>query len=105
MEWPATARSIQVRLTKNVSSARSQRALGLTSLFFFNFSPVFSLDASAAVYTIITFPFLFAVMFGDVGHGLLMSLAALWMVLEEKDPKLKNNNNEVIQRTFKCFTI
>lgn len=56
---------------------------------------VFSLDASAAVYTIITFPFLFAVMFGDVGHGLLMFLAALWMVLEEKDPKLKKNNNEV----------
>lgn len=34
-------------------------------------------------------------MFGDVGHGLLMTLAAAWMVLEEKDPKLKNNNNEV----------
>lgn len=35
-------------------------------------------------------------MFGDVGHGLLMALAALWMVLEENDPKLKNNTNEVI---------
>lgn len=54
-------------------------------------------DASAAVYTIITFPFLFAVMFGDVGHGILMALAGLWMVLEEKDPKMKNNSNEVIQ--------
>lgn len=56
------------------------------------------LETSPAVYTIITFPFLFAVMFGDVGHGLLMTLAALWMVLEEKDPKLRNNSNEVIQR-------
>lgn len=38
-------------------------------------------------------------MFGDVGHGLLMALGALWMVLEENDPKLKNNSNEVIM----CF--
>lgn len=48
-----------------------------------------------AVYTIITFPFLFAVMFGDVGHGFLMTMAALWMVVEERDPKLRNNSNEV----------
>lgn len=59
---------------------------------------------SAAVYTIITFPFLFAVMFGDVGHGLLMSLAGLWMVLEEKDPKMRKNTNEVTSCTH-AFTI
>ncbi|XP_053734758.1 V-type proton ATPase 116 kDa subunit a 2-like [Synchiropus splendidus] len=57
-------------------------------------------EVNPAVYTIITFPFLFAVMFGDVGHGLLMTLAALWMVLEEKDPKLKNNNNEIWRMMF-----
>ncbi|XP_058877488.1 V-type proton ATPase 116 kDa subunit a 3-like [Acipenser ruthenus] len=56
-------------------------------------------EVNPAPYTIITFPFLFAVMFGDVGHGLLMFLFALWMVLEEKDPKLKNGSNE-IWRTF-----
>uniref|UniRef100_A0A8C2I1I0 V-type proton ATPase subunit a n=1 Tax=Cyprinus carpio TaxID=7962 RepID=A0A8C2I1I0_CYPCA len=55
---------------------------------------------SAAVYTIITFPFLFAVMFGDVGHGLLMTLVALWMILEEKDPKLRKNTNEIWQMMF-----
>uniref|UniRef100_A0A8C4E478 V-type proton ATPase subunit a n=1 Tax=Dicentrarchus labrax TaxID=13489 RepID=A0A8C4E478_DICLA len=57
-------------------------------------------EVNPAVYTIITFPFLFAVMFGDVGHGLLMTLGALWMVLEEKDPKLKNNNNEIWRMMF-----
>ncbi|CAG06270.1 unnamed protein product, partial [Tetraodon nigroviridis] len=57
-------------------------------------------EVNPAVYTIITFPFLFAVMFGDVGHGILMTLAALWMVLEEKDPKLRNNSNEIWRMMF-----
>jgi V-type H+-transporting ATPase subunit a len=34
--------------------------------------------------TLITFPFLFAVMFGDLGHGALMTLAALAMIYWEK---------------------
>lgn len=34
--------------------------------------------------TVVTFPFLFAVMFGDCGHGLLMAMAAIAMIVFEK---------------------
>lgn len=49
---------------------------------------------SAAPYTIITFPFLFAVMFGDLGHGAVMFLFALWMVLTEKKQTRRRTGNE-----------
>ncbi|XP_054612714.1 V-type proton ATPase 116 kDa subunit a 2 isoform X1 [Dunckerocampus dactyliophorus] len=52
-------------------------------------------EVSPAPYTIITFPFLFAVMFGDLGHGMVMSLFALWMVLTEKKQTRKRSSNEI----------
>ncbi|XP_056387073.1 V-type proton ATPase 116 kDa subunit a 3 isoform X1 [Hyla sarda] len=57
-------------------------------------------EVNPALYTVITFPFLFAVMFGDIGHGLLMSLFALWLVLGENSPNLKNPENEIISMCF-----
>lgn len=50
---------------------------------------------SPAPYTIITFPFLFAVMFGDMGHGALMTCAALYLVLRESRLMAQKNDNEV----------
>ncbi|XP_064798616.1 V-type proton ATPase 116 kDa subunit a 2-like [Oncorhynchus masou masou] len=52
-------------------------------------------EASPVPYTIITFPFLFAVMFGDLGHGVVMACFALWMVLKEKSHKRKRSDNEI----------
>ncbi|XP_069866008.1 V-type proton ATPase 116 kDa subunit a 3 [Dipodomys merriami] len=57
-------------------------------------------EVNPAPYTIITFPFLFAVMFGDVGHGLLMFLFALAMVLAEDRPAMKATQNEIWQTFF-----
>ncbi|CAH1131208.1 unnamed protein product [Ceutorhynchus assimilis] len=46
-------------------------------------------------YTIITFPFLFAIMFGDFGHGALMAVFGAWMVLKEKPLAAKKSDNEI----------
>lgn len=40
-------------------------------------------EANPAVYTVITFPFLFAVMFGDWGHGLCLLVGALVLIAHE----------------------
>ncbi|XP_054812481.1 V-type proton ATPase subunit a1 isoform X2 [Prosopis cineraria] len=40
-------------------------------------------EANPSVYTVITFPFLFAVMFGDWGHGICLLLGALVLIARE----------------------
>jgi V-type H+-transporting ATPase subunit a len=57
-------------------------------------------EFNPAPFTVITFPFLFAVMFGDAGHGLIMLLFALFMVLRENQLKSKGKDNEVWQIFF-----
>ncbi|NXL25185.1 VPP1 ATPase, partial [Setophaga kirtlandii] len=52
-------------------------------------------EINPAPYTIITFPFLFAVMFGDFGHGILMTLIAVWMVVRESRILSQKSDNEV----------
>lgn len=52
-------------------------------------------EMNPAPYTIITFPFLFAVMFGDLGHGAIMAAFAAWMVLKEKPLTAKKSDNEI----------
>lgn len=41
-------------------------------------------EVNPGLFAIVTFPFLFAVMFGDIGHGLIIFFAALYMISQEK---------------------
>lgn len=49
--------------------------------------------------TIVTFPFLFAVMFGDLGHGFIMLCAALAMIYWEK-PLQRSKQDELFSMAF-----
>jgi V-type H+-transporting ATPase subunit a len=40
-------------------------------------------EVNPGLFTIITFPFLFAVMYGDIGHGSVLLAAAIFIVLNE----------------------
>ncbi|PAV57452.1 hypothetical protein WR25_17451 [Diploscapter pachys] len=57
-------------------------------------------EINPAPYIMISFPFLFAVMFGDIGHGILMLAVALFFILKEKQLETANINNEIFQTFF-----
>eukprot|EP00731_Ephydatia_muelleri_P014045 Em0007g1355a len=74
--WPLTDRSTQVCFHRCVVDSKNVNA----------------------PYTIVTFPFLFAVMFGDAGHGLLMTLFAFTLLIFQK--RLKGVKNEMFSMLF-----
>jgi V-type H+-transporting ATPase subunit a len=52
-------------------------------------------EINPAVFTIITFPFLFGIMFGDAGHGLIMFGFAFWCIVKEKQLMTRKSDNEI----------
>jgi V-type H+-transporting ATPase subunit a len=48
-------------------------------------------EINPALYAIVTFPFLFGVMFGDIGHGFLLALFGFYLVW--KNDELKRSNS------------
>uniref|UniRef100_T1J3P7 V-type proton ATPase subunit a n=1 Tax=Strigamia maritima TaxID=126957 RepID=T1J3P7_STRMM len=57
-------------------------------------------EVNPTPFSVVTFPFLFAVMFGDAGHGFIMFLFALWMVLCEKGLAAKKIEDEIWNTFF-----
>ncbi|THH06116.1 hypothetical protein EW145_g4310 [Phellinidium pouzarii] len=55
-------------------------------------------EVNPGIFAVITFPFLFAVMFGDIGHGTIILASALGMILSER--KLKHVDLGEIFGTF-----
>ncbi|XP_063718622.1 V-type proton ATPase 116 kDa subunit a1-like isoform X2 [Symsagittifera roscoffensis] len=51
-------------------------------------------------FTVISFPFLFAVMFGDCGHGLIMALFAALLIWKEKQIIAAKSKNEIFSMFF-----
>jgi len=47
-------------------------------------------EANPSLFTAVTFPFLFGVMYGDIGHGSILLFAGLYLVLSERSMEGKN---------------
>ena len=59
-------------------------------------------EVNPGLFAVITFPFLFAVMFGDIGHGFILFSAALYMIMREK-AWAKQDLGEVSVLLLACF--
>jgi len=57
-------------------------------------------EVNPALFTIISFPFLFGVMFGDMGHGTIMALIAGYMIWKERQMLADKKMNEMVKMLF-----
>ncbi|CAI4227721.1 unnamed protein product [Auanema sp. JU1783] len=57
-------------------------------------------EVNPAPFTIISFPFLFAVMFGDAAHGLILFLTGLFFILKEQQILNKRIRDEIFNTFF-----
>ena len=60
-------------------------------------------EINPGLFTIISFPFLFGVMYGDIGHGTILTLAAIYLVLSERrmlEQERRGQMNEIVSMVF-----
>eukprot|EP00947_MAST-08B_sp_MAST-8B-sp1_P001035 g1035.t1 len=56
-------------------------------------------EVNPALSTVITFPFLFGTMYGDIGHGTVLFIASLFFIIKA-DYLRKSGMNEIVQMIF-----
>ncbi|KAF2860132.1 putative V-type proton ATPase subunit A [Piedraia hortae CBS 480.64] len=93
-------------IVNQIKTSRTPPTYNKTNKFTLGFQTIIDAYGTAkyqevnpGLYTIVTFPFLFAVMFGDFGHGCIMAMAALAMIYWEK-PLQRGKQDELFGMAF-----
>ena len=57
-------------------------------------------EINPALFTAATFPFLFGMMYGDIGHGSVLTMAALYLVFTESRIRTARSMDEMIKNVY-----
>ncbi|VDN21784.1 unnamed protein product [Gongylonema pulchrum] len=103
-ESGSTVPSILNRMTDTTEAPPTYNRLNKFTRGFQNIVDAYGIasyrEINPAPYTMITFPFLFAIMFGDCGHGLIMLLCAMFFIYREKQLEAARINDEIFKTFF-----
>lgn len=55
------------------------------------------MEINPTYFNIVTFPFLFGIMFGDIGHGAVVLIIGLYLCINAENIKQNNNNDSILK--------